>query len=61
MRKTLLQGFSRYLNVRLGMAENVGEGIYIFDHEYAQALVDGFDPQKISLEDFTVTVFKAKV
>lgn len=58
--ENLTEGFSRYLNVRLGVAENVGEGIYIFDHEYAQALVDGFDPQKISLEDFTVKFLKQK-
>jgi hypothetical protein len=38
----------------------VGEGIYIFDHEYAQALVEGFDVQKMSLEDFTVKFLKQK-
>lgn len=56
----LTEGFARYLNVRKGLAINVGDGIYIFDREYAQALVDGFDPQKTSLEDFTVKFLKQK-
>jgi hypothetical protein len=38
----------------------VGEGVYIFDHDYAQALVAGFDPQKTSLEDFTVKFLKQR-
>lgn len=58
--ENLTEGFSRYLNVRLGVASDVGEGVFIFDHEYAQALVEGFDPQKISLEDFTVQFLKQK-
>jgi hypothetical protein len=58
--KNLTEGFSRYLNVRIGVSDNVGEGTYIFDHEYAQALIDGFDPQKTSLEDFTVKFLKQK-
>lgn len=58
--ENLTEGFARYLNVRKGIAANVGEGIYIFDREYAQALVDGFDPQKTSLEDFTVKFLKEK-
>lgn len=58
--ENLVEGFARYLNVRKGIARDVGEGIYIFDGEFAQALVDGFDPQKISLEDFTVQFLKQK-
>lgn len=58
--ENLTEGFSRYLNVRLGVAGDVGEGIFIFDHDYAVALVDGFDPQRISLEDFTVQFLKQK-
>jgi len=58
--ENLTQGFASYLNVRLGIAKEVGEGIFIIDREYAQALVDGFDPQKISLEDFTVQFLKQK-
>ncbi len=56
----LTEGFSRYLTVRMGIAEDVGEEVFIFDREYAQALLDGFDPQKISLEDFTVQFLKQK-
>lgn len=56
----LTEGFARYLNVRAGIAQDVGEGVYIFDHEYAQALVNGFDVQKTSLEDFTVKFLKDK-
>ena len=58
--ENLVEGFARYLNVRKGIARDVGEGIYICDGEFAQALVDGFDPQKISLEDFTVQFLKQK-
>ncbi|MFX4263523.1 hypothetical protein ACOBQJ_15160 [Pelotomaculum propionicicum] len=58
--ENLTEGFARYLNVRLGIANDVGEGVFIFDREYAQALVDGFDPQKISLEDFTVQFLEQK-
>jgi hypothetical protein len=58
--ENLVEGFARYLNVRKGIARDVGEGIYIFDREFAQALVDGFDPRKISLEDFTVQFLKQK-
>ena len=58
--ENLVEGFARYLNVRKGIARDVGEGIYIFDGEFARALVDGFDPQKISLEDFTVQFLKQK-
>lgn len=56
----LTQGFARYLNVRKGIAKDVGQGVYIFDQEYAQALVEGFDPQKTSLKDFTVKFLKQK-
>jgi len=56
----LTEGFARYLSVRAGIAEDVGEGIYIFDREYAQALVDGFDAQRTSLEDFTVKFLEQK-
>lgn len=56
----LTEGFARYLSVRAGIAENVGEGIYIFDYEYAQALVNGFNVQETSLKDFTVKFLKEK-
>ncbi|OQA09245.1 MAG: hypothetical protein BWY65_01166 [Firmicutes bacterium ADurb.Bin373] len=56
----LTEGFARYLTVRMGIAEDVGEGVFIFDREYAQALLDGYDPQRISLEDFTVQFLKQK-
>ncbi|MDD2443945.1 MAG: hypothetical protein PHS52_05555 [Desulfotomaculaceae bacterium] len=58
--ENLVEGFARYLNVRKGISQDVGEGIYIFDREYAQALVDGFDPLNISLEEFTVQFLKHK-
>lgn len=58
--ENLTEGFARYLSVRKGITRDVGEGVYIFDHEYAQALVAGFDPQKISLEDFTVKFLKQR-
>ncbi|MCL6634841.1 MAG: hypothetical protein K6T29_03600 [Peptococcaceae bacterium] len=58
--ENLVEGFARYLNVRKGIAADVGEGIYIFDQEYARALLDGFNPQKTSLEDFTVQFLKQK-
>ncbi|HPU35767.1 MAG TPA: hypothetical protein PLA91_03120 [Bacillota bacterium] len=58
--ENLVEGFARYLNVRKGIARDVGEGIYVFDREFAQALADGFDPQKISLEDFTIQFLKQK-
>lgn len=58
--ENLTEGFARYLNVRKGIAKDVGQGMYIFDQEYAQALVDGFDPQKTSLKDFTVKFLKQK-
>ncbi|MDD4766819.1 MAG: hypothetical protein PHF87_04455 [Desulfotomaculaceae bacterium] len=56
----LTEGFSRYLTVRMGIAEDVGAGVFIFDREYARALLAGFDPQIISLEDFTVQFLKQK-
>lgn len=56
----LTEGFARYLNVRKGITRDVGEGVYIFDHDYAQALVAGFDPQKTSLKDFTVKFLKQR-
>ena len=58
--ENLVEGFARYLNVQKGIANDVGEGTYIFDREFARALVEGFDPQKISLEDFTVRFLKQK-
>lgn len=58
--ENLTEGFARYLNVKKGVAKDVGEGIYIFDRDYAQALVDGFDPQKTSLEDFTKKYLKQR-
>jgi len=58
--ENLTEGFARYLNVRAGISQDVGEGVYIFDHEYAQALVNGFDVQKTSLEDFTTKFLKDK-
>ena len=58
--KNLTEGFARYLVVQKGIAGDVGEGIYIFDREYAQALLKGFDAQKTSLEDFTVKYLKQK-
>ncbi len=58
--ENLTEGFARYLNVRAGISQDVGEGVYIFDHEYAQALVNSFDVQKTSLEDFTTKFLKEK-
>jgi len=58
--ENLTEGFARYLSVRKGITRDVGEGVYIFDHDYAQALVAGFDPQKTSLEDFTVKFLKQR-
>jgi len=58
--KNLNAGLARYLNIRKGIARDVGEGVYNFDKEYAQALVKGFDPQKTSLEDFTVEFLKQR-
>lgn len=58
--ENLVEGFARYLNVRKGIARDVGEGIYIFDREYATALLEGFDPQQTSLEDFTMSFLKKK-
>lgn len=58
--ENLTEGFSRYLTVRIGIAEDVGEGVFIFDREYAQALLGGFDPHRISLEDFTVQFLQQK-
>jgi len=56
----LTAGFARYLLVRKGITRDVGEGIYIFDEDYARALVAGFDPNEISLKDFTVQFLKQK-
>jgi hypothetical protein len=58
--RNLTEGFARYLSVRKGITKDIGKGIYIFDHDYAQALVSGFDPQKSSLEDFTVKFLKQR-
>ncbi|NLJ75943.1 MAG: hypothetical protein GX325_01615 [Peptococcaceae bacterium] len=58
--ENLTEGFSRYLTVRMGIAEDVGPGVFIFDQEYARALLKGFNPQKISLEDFTVKFLQQK-
>jgi len=58
--ENLVEGFARYINVKKGITRSVGEGIYVFDREYAEALVSGFDPQKTSLEDFTVKFLKEK-
>lgn len=58
--ENLVEGFARYLDVRKGITRDVGEGVYVFDQEYAQALVNGFNPQKTSLGDFTVKFLKQK-
>gem|GEM_PF-1069577 len=58
--ENLVEGFARYLNMRKGIAMDVGEGIYIFDADFARALLEGFDPQKTSLEDFTIKFLKRK-
>lgn len=58
--ENLTEGFARYLSVRKGITRDVGEGIYIFDNDYAKALLAGFDPQKTSLEDFTVKFLKQR-
>ncbi|MDD4239034.1 MAG: hypothetical protein PHT62_10850 [Desulfotomaculaceae bacterium] len=58
--ENLTEGFARYLSVRKGITRDVGEGVYIFDHDYAQALVAGFDPQKTTLEVFTVEFLKQR-
>lgn len=58
--KNLTEGFARYLSVRKGITRDVGEGVYIFDNDYAKALLAGFDPQKTSLEDFTVKFLKQR-
>lgn len=58
--ENLTEGFARYLDVRKGLARDVGDGLYIFDREYAQALLDGYDPQKTSLKDFTIKFLKQR-
>lgn len=58
--ENLTEGFARYVNVKKGITRDVGEGIYVFDQEYAQALVNGFNPQTTSLKDFTVKFLKQK-
>lgn len=58
--ENLVEGFARYLMVRKGITKDAGEGIYVFDQEYAQALLDGFDPKKTSLEDFTLKFLQKK-
>ena len=58
--ENLVEGFARYLNVKKGIAAGPGEGIYIFDRDYAQALLEGFDPKRTSLEDFTVKFIKKR-
>ncbi|OPY57605.1 MAG: hypothetical protein A4E55_01532 [Pelotomaculum sp. PtaU1.Bin035] len=56
--ENLVEGYAKYLNVRKGITRDVGEGIYVFDRDYAQALVSSFDPQKTTLEEFTVNYLK---
>jgi len=56
--ENLVEGFARYLNVRKGITRDVGEGAFVFDRDYAQALVTGFDLQKASLKEFTVNFLK---
>ncbi len=56
----LVEGFARYVNVRKGIAGEVGEGIYVFDRDFALALLEGFDPQKTTLKDFTIKFLKNK-
>jgi len=58
--RNLTEGFARYLSVRKGITRDVSEGVYIFDEDYARALVAGFDPQRISLRDFTVKYLKQR-
>jgi len=56
--ENLVEGFARYLSVRKGITRDVGEGAFVFDRDYAQALVTGFDLQKTSLKEFTVNFLK---
>lgn len=57
--ENLTEGFAKYMIYRKGMAKDpVGEGTYVFDKEYAQVLASSFDPQKISLKDFTSDYLK---
>ncbi|OPX89744.1 MAG: hypothetical protein A4E53_01405 [Pelotomaculum sp. PtaB.Bin104] len=58
--ENLVEGYSRYLSVRKGLTRDVGEGIYVFDQDYAQALVTSFDIQKTTLEKFTVNFLKKR-
>jgi len=56
--ENLAEGFARYLNVRKGITRDLGEGVYVFDREYAQALANSFNPQKTSLKEFTLNYLK---
>lgn len=56
--ENLTEGFARYLIVRKGITRDFGEGSYVFDKEYAQALTSSFDPRKTSLKEFTVNYLK---
>ncbi|NPV74214.1 MAG: hypothetical protein HPY89_10665 [Pelotomaculum sp.] len=58
--ENLAEGFSRYISVRKGITRDVGEGIYVFDKEFAEALVSGFNPKNTSLKDFTIKFLKQK-
>lgn len=58
--ENLVEGYARYLSVRKGITRDVGDGIYVFDQDYAQALVTSFDSQKTTLEKFTVNFLKKR-
>jgi hypothetical protein len=58
--KNLVEGYARYLSVRKGVTRDVGESVYIFDKDYAQALVISFDPQKTTLKKFTINFLKKR-
>lgn len=56
--KNLTEGFAKYLIFRKGINKDLREGTYVFDREYARALLDSFDPQKVSLKDYTINYLK---
>lgn len=58
IKENLTEGFARYLLVRKGITKDLGEGSYVFDKEYAQALTSSFDPMKTSLKEFTLNYIK---
>ncbi|MDD3654610.1 MAG: hypothetical protein PHO01_10565 [Desulfotomaculaceae bacterium] len=58
--ENLVEGYARFLSVRKGITRDVGDGIYVFDKDYAQALVTSFDSQKTTLEEFTVNFLKKR-